>query len=282
MRRIAAVVTLAVAACAPPPPIPQRTFPTLAYVPPPPPTLPESGLAALRDVTHAKAISLEVGREDAALLALHCHDTAAATDRPEALRAQRACYRCALAMVSGGPEDPYDSSPFDHALHTIAETLARYPDSFVTAANLDRLAICSDLTDDTHDELQVIAGLAEQHERRMLLRMAPSDFDEVDEVIHHEMFHLFDFGTVTYNPDPAWEFLNPAVVSWQGFVDRYAQTDVNEDKATVFQFLMSGELCDRAANDPLILAKARTIRDRIAGALPAQDAAFFGDRASCL
>lgn len=300
MRGSALALALALAACGGPPRRerePAAAWPTLD------PDAPRrtragEGLAALRRIAAASAVALEVGSERATLLAFECRDGGGAAAAPSApvlphaLPAARACYRCVLAVLDDGPQDPYGPHPLDGALRTLADALARYPDSFVHAANIRSLALCGSLADATGVEVRPFAGLADQERRRMLIQIGPDDGAQVGRTLHHELFHLFDFGTSTYVDDPAWERLNPEGFTYQasattpvtGFFDEYAQTDLREDKATVFQAIMTNgdELCARGVDDPILLAKARLLRDRIARALPAGDAAFLRRSARCL
>jgi len=252
-----------------------------------------SGLTELREVAHRSAIALEVGRDDATLLAFRCLDAPpVANPLHEPLRSRRACYRCVLTVVGQSPVDPYGPDPRDGALRSVAAALRRYPDRFLAVANVDRLALCDSLEDDTHAEDQTISGLADQDERRLLIGLGPQDLSRAADILHHEVFHLFDHGTGEFAVDPAWERLNPPGFRYHpqaesevaGFLDRYAQTNVVEDKATVFQYMMTrgDEFCARAAVDPIVLAKGRLLRHRIARETSPRDAGFVDRSVRCL
>lgn len=295
---IAALAGL-VASCAEPAatpsyPVQVRPWPTLTADPPRGVRL-AHGLAVLRGATIARAIELEVGRENATLLAFDCvpdepglpSQLGRRSRSPLALRAPRACYRCVMPLLDAGPQDPYGPPARDRELRAIARALTGYPDSFVRTSQIDRLTVCDRLVDETHADPS-IAGLADNRRRRILIELGSSM--PVAMIVHHEVFHLFDSATASEATDAAWDAANPPGFDYgeppiaSGFLDAYSQTSAHEDRATVFESIMSdgAAFCARAATDPVIRAKGALIRDRIAAALPARDAAFVDRAAPCL
>lgn len=286
--RLGLIALAGLAACHRPRPLDLPGMPRPTLEPDPPPgSAGQPGLATLRAIVRDRDIELELGRERQALLAFDCAEPPAArrTGRFD-LRGHRQCYRCVMPVVEDGPQDPYGPSPLDSVLGTIATTLRGYPASFVRAAQLERLALCDRLVDEAHDD-PAIAGLADYRHRRMLVQVNSSL--GAAEIVHHEIFHLFDAATVG-SPDLDWEQLNPPSFRYgerigrPGFVDDYGETSIAEDKATVFGAIMSdGEaFCRRAVADPIIRAKGELIRDRLTRALPVADAALLYRGAPCL
>ncbi|MCW5803649.1 MAG: hypothetical protein KIT31_14800 [Deltaproteobacteria bacterium] len=262
-----------------------------------------TGTIALRRVAERGQIALELGTNSHALLAFDCADpppvapssprspgsSPGSPRRPrlDVPATPRACYRCVLAMDDAGPQNPYGPQPHDASLLMIARTLHRYPPSFVRAARLEALAVCTSIEAPASADLEHLDGLADGHRRRMLVRVADSA-DRAGVVVHHEIYHLFD-EVSSAEVDAPWIALNPRDFTYgvakatSGFVDDYAQTNAREDKASTFAAMMTeDDFCARAAADPILLGKARLIAERIANRLPRGDAAFVRDRVRCL
>src|SRR5690606_19670716 len=130
---------------------------------------------------------------------------------------------------------------------------------------LQRIVLCEDLRED----VRAIPSLPNYRHTLLLDVGAPPGF--LRRLIHHESFHFVDLaddGTV--QRDPTWEALNPPGFVYghggrsmrdpaasepdpalTGFVTRYAQAALEEDKAEVFAFMMTAPaaLRRRAARD---------------------------------
>ena len=257
-------------------------------------------LADLRSIAGAASIALEVG--PAPILSTQSC-TGGAAGAPPVHGATR-CYRCTLAVLDPVPEPAPGQAahPLEAALRTLATTLLAYPHSFLRAARVERIALCRKLVADTGEPASPeapahIAGLAEGSLRRLMVNLDHRDLDHPDATLHHEIFHLFDQET-TPGGDPgrdaAWERLNPrdfrygdaaaSATIHAGFVNDYAKTAIAEDKASVFEYVMSfsDELCARATDDPLLLAKARLVLARIEAAIPPGLGDFARRKAPCL
>jgi hypothetical protein len=252
---------------------------------------PVSGIAYVKRFASDHAIKLELGSEAHTLLAFDCNSPAVPAKRPgrvDLFAAPRSCYRCVLALVDAGPQDPYGPPPLDTKLRLVAVALHSYPDAFVYASRVDSIALCQSLEDPSHSDTQRVGGLADESEHRMLLSVGAVDRHQLDEVVHHEMYHLFDFQTAAHD-DPEWDALNSAGfvygkhVASPGFVDDYAQTNAREDKASVFAHMMSAgdAFCQLAARDAIVFAKGRLLRARIAAKVRG-DTAFVDKHAPCL
>jgi hypothetical protein len=105
--------------------------------------------------------------------------------------------------------------------------------------------------------------------------------------VHHEVFHFLDYADDDQvRADPAWEKLNDRWFVYgsggrfqrdpkssgraelPGFVTRYAQSALEEDKAETFAFWMIDRpwLSARAKTDPVLAAKLAAIERQLAGA----------------
>jgi hypothetical protein len=267
-------------------------------------------LADLRSIAAAASIALEIG--PAPILRTHSCDAKVSGAAPG--HAAR-CYRCTLAVFDPTPSEA--AHPLEPALRTLATTLLAYPHSFLRAARVERIALCRKLAPESAESAESpeaagapsapagtdapaeyhVAGLAESAGRRLMVSLERQDASRPDATLHHEIFHLFDHATAAgrdHRRDPEWERLNPPGFRYgdpaatfaitAGFVNDYAKTNAAEDKASVFEYLMSyaDELCARAVDDPLLLAKARLVLSRVEAAVPPGLGEFARRRAPCL
>jgi len=201
--------------------------------------------------------------------------------------------RFALQLVTSGEPFPVKNSygPIDgrdasrEAIAAYAPLLAGefglYPASFVRRSGLKRIVLCTELKfsgqrwnavpDYDHDTLylEVVRG---NHDPTYQRR-----------VIHHDFFHFVDWrddGVV--DSDPVWSALNPDGFRYGqggaaaqsdargqlldpaliGFVDRYAQSAVEEDKAELFAALVvcGDVIVKRAKTDEILASKIRLLR----------------------
>jgi len=273
----------------PPDPGPPPSYPTLEPDRPVDPN--PIGLADLKSIAGAASIALELGPGPI----LRTQSCDAASPGAASQHTARRCYRCTLAVFEPGPGAALH--PLEASLRTLATTLLAYPHSFLRTARVERIALCRKLVDDQHGEASAhIAGLAEGTARRLMVNLDHRDLEHPDATLHHEIFHLFDTATAPggdHVRDAEWERLNPrgfrygdpaASPTSAGFVNDYARTNAAEDKASVFEYVMSfpDELCARGADDPHLLAKARLVLSRIEAALPPGLDEFARRRAPCL
>lgn len=167
-------------------------------------------------------------------------------------------------------------------LDRVAIAFARYPTKALTAARLERVAICSRIRlagDPDHGP----AGLADLAAHRIFISIEhfaePNDMSlTIERVVHHEVFHHFDHATlgVTMRDDAEWAALNPRGFAYHdpapamerpaGFVNAYATTDAMEDRASVFEYLMGRptDLCSIAATDAVVKKKTALVWRRFA------------------
>src|SRR5262249_29502615 len=120
----------------------------------------------------------------------------------------------------------------------------------------------------------------------------------VREVIHHEFYHIIDYrDDGKLYQDDSWAKLNPPdfkygtggknaqndpTVSlssdkYPGFLNRYATTGVEEDKAEIFSHLMAEPqmVLDRAAKDMVLQSKVDRMKELMSIFCPAMDKKYW-------
>ncbi len=187
------------------------------------------------------------------------------------------CFRCEL----GGARDPVRMAEF-------AAALRDEPAAFYRTAGVTQAAVCTRLVTEVASELTeglLIGGTVDAARGLILISLEPMELTGQD-IVHHELFHVFDFVTdfAAYKDDPAWRALNTEPYGHSGetlpgFLNPHARDNLREDHATTYQYMMArpDELC---AGDAIVIAKARMVRDRIRKALG--DASYLEARAPCL
>jgi len=187
------------------------------------------------------------------------------------------CVRCDVASRENtGGVDPT-------LIDAVALAFAVYPPSLIAATELRHVALCRTIRIEGDTDEQPPAGVALVDQHRLLISVesfvdgAPqSEHFSIGQVVHHEMFHLFDHATlmdldrewVAINP-PGFAYSDPAAaerVRPAGFVNPYATTNAREDRASVFEFMMGQptKLCEIARIDPIVAAKTKLVWKRIA------------------
>jgi hypothetical protein len=171
-----------------------------------------------------------------------------------------------------------------------------YPASLVARTKLKRIVLCAELAfagqrrtavpDFEHDALYLDV------ERGM------HSLEYVRKVIHHEFFHIIDWrDDGELYRDLEWSKLNPAEFHYGnggvnaqddatmsldtpgqiGFLNKYATTGVEEDKAEVFAYLIvvPKHLEKRLPNDEVLGAKVRRMRSLLERFCPDMNADFW-------
>ncbi|MBL0217127.1 MAG: hypothetical protein IPQ07_25040 [Myxococcales bacterium] len=190
------------------------------------------------------------------------------------------CVRCEVATrANTGGVDP-------ELIDGVAIAFALYPPALLAATKLEHVALCRTIRIQGEPDERAPAGVAILDQHRVLISVeqfvegAPlyQDFT-IEQVVHHEVFHLFDHATSgerAYD-DREWHALNPAGFEYRdpavrdeqrpaGFVNTYGTTNELEDRATVFEYLLGQptRLCEIAHLDPAVAAKTTTVWKRIA------------------
>lgn len=194
------------------------------------------------------------------------------------VRLRGRCVRCEVASRENtGGVDP-------SLIDAIAIAFAAYPPSLIAASQLEHVALCRTIRIDGDDRPPSGVAIADQH--RLLISVEHfvegagqyQDFS-IGQVVHHEVFHLFDHATsgAAVDADREWVATNPrgfvyrdpaitATARPPGFVNHYATTNAREDRATVFEYLLGqpARLCEIANADRIVAAKARVVWKRVA------------------
>jgi hypothetical protein len=261
------VVLVWVAACAPPPAVSQELRPTLITDG----EMYNSRIVALRTTLGRAAIDLEMRGIERVVQSEGC-------DRPSAAKGW--CVRCELA----GRIRNLDGATLD----AVATAFARYPTSVLESADIEHVALCRHIEHDSPNT----AGTADLEARRLMISLEPFGrvYDALgkftaEDIVHHELFHLLESARMAdiVADDTEWASHNPPsyAPSKTGFVDEYAATNPDEDRASIFQYMMArpDELCEVAQSDPIVRVKAEIIWHRVAAV--AGDS-FLRARASCI
>ncbi len=172
------------------------------------------------------------------------------------------CERCVLA-------DDRDAT--DEVLAKIKAELDRYPTEMLVQADIGSFALCRSIEQPATREQS--RGFAGAETRRVMI--AASD-PELEAAVHHELFHMIESARIArMDDDPEWQMTNPTGFSYgeadfsrsrpAGFVLWYGTTNISEDRATVYHYMMAwpDELCAIATADPIVRAKAQIIWSRI-------------------
>jgi hypothetical protein len=212
----------------------------------------------------------------------------------------RSCFRCDLLAAT----DTLDGAS-RKVLRGFATAFSRYPETYVRATQLRAVALCRHIepaiptgadagTPDPH----LIGGTVDRARHMLLLSVEPMDLSGED-IVHHELFHLFDFVTSLQSAgaDPEWSAASNKRVAGgaastspagsgpgTGFLNEHARANYLEDKAVVFQFMMArpAVLCDRMEADSIVAAKVALLRKRLRKHIPETDARTLESGTPCL
>ena len=176
------------------------------------------------------------------------------------------------------------------------QEFGRYPPELVRRARLASVVLCAALSFEKQPRNAIPD--AEHHALYLEVSRGMWSPDYMRRALHHDFFHLVDYrddGLVTV--DSGWERLNApgvpygdggtnAQVSdqegvltdrWPGFLDHYATTGVDEDKAEVFSVLM----CDpdyvarRCESDAVLKSKVERMKALMAHFCPEAPGLFW-------
>lgn len=191
------------------------------------------------------------------------------------------CLRCELATAANTEGMDLDE------IDAVSIAFGAYPPVFIQAAKLEHVTLCRTLQAATASPRLDAAGVAVADQHRLLISVERFVADPsaghalgMEQVVHHEVFHLFDEGTdpVAFrSTDTAWQAMNPRGFTYApplvestlrptGFVNQYATTNEIEDRASVFELLFGqpSTLCEIAHADPVVAGKAAAVWARVA------------------
>ncbi len=180
--------------------------------------------------------------------------------------------------------NPPEAGKLAKAREILAYELARYPPGFLRKARMRRVLFCEDLEEDGRP----IPSLP-NHASTLLVDVDGSQAF-LARLVHHEVFHFLDYAEdLVVVRDPSWERLNvpdfryegggrairdPAATASgsgpKGFVTRYATAALEEDKAEIFSWLMTGKaiLSARCIDDTILRTKVDRIDAIVAAFFP--------------
>jgi len=185
-----------------------------------------------------------------------------------------------LALADGSVHcEPAPRAHLSPAMAVVRSELARYEARFISATRLKRVLFCEHLREGDID----VPSLP-NYERSLLLD-ADTDASFLRRLVHHEVFHFADYADDgELGRDPAWERLNDRWFSYgfggrflrdgdashfsedrAGFVNRYATSALEEDKAEVFSFMMTEprRLRQLAERDAIVSAKIDAVERQL-------------------
>lgn len=266
-------------ACVPPAQQPARE-PILPDEPPAPTY--NSRVVALRTTLGRAAIRLEMRGQVEVVKTPGCYDGGKS-------------YGCAVCPLVG------ESDPLDGAvLESLVTAFDRYPSDVLDATHVGKVALCKKIVY-VEPKDRKAAGTIDFEERRLLISLDAfldrdyewaSQWYTTEHIVHHELFHLFEHERmrVEFDDDPEWRLSNAvgfvytdaaAATRPDGFVNEYATTNEIEDRASVFEMIMSApdELCTIARDDQIVRTKVQLVWRRVAALVGDE---FMRARAPCV
>ena len=168
-----------------------------------------------------------------------------------------------------------DERAVDEYLPLLATELDEYPRALIRCLGLTKIVLCGELTCGGQPRL----GVASYADKSLYLNVNATGYF-ARRVLHHEFFHLIDwFDDIQVYQGEQWAALNPPgfeygdggesaqddptasilTDQYEGFLNRYSMTGIEEDKAEVFSCLMVDRafVMQRAGVDMYLQEKLR-------------------------
>ena len=156
-----------------------------------------------------------------------------------------------------------------------------YPKEFIKKTSLKALTLVHDITFKTDSYTQDRKGCPEYKNTKSIVFSADeTNFAYIRIVLHHEFFHFIDFIDDGSFEDDEFEKLNEEGFEYgeggdserqwikldkntRGFINHYSTTDLAEDRAEIYQYLIGCP--DEALNnkDEIVMKKVRRIQEFI-------------------
>lgn len=177
----------------------------------------------------------------------------------------------------------------------------RYPAEAVAKTGIKRIVLCKDLAFAGEPR----AAIPDYDHTVMYYDTVRAAYSAVYQraTIHHEFFHMIDWkDDHRVYEDAAWSALNRAGFTYgkkhvrgvdrslwgrlddslDGFLNRYAMTGVQEDKAEVFCYLMfdPGRMAERGKSDPVMARKIESMKRLTQSFSPSMGPAYWDARAA--
>lgn len=161
----------------------------------------------------------------------------------------------------------------------------KYPKSFIDSTNLKKVALVKNLK----NQNIAVAAMPDYYQENLYMDIFVGNYDSTYQkhVVHHEFYHMIEeeFNGNTYYKDPEWAKMNndsdfqygsggintrssgAGVVNHprNGFVNEYAMSALEEDKAEIFGVLMTSEeemiVRGWAESDKILKSKIKYLSD---------------------
>jgi hypothetical protein len=197
-------------------------------------------------------------------------------------------------LIQGRPLGPDSRRLVDDFRLTVQSELVRYPTALLQRIGLRGIVLCEFLA---FDAVPCAAFADVEHGNIVIDVLANADRPTLRRTLHHELSHQIDYADDRQlDRDPAWEALNPPGFRYsqdaerflrdpiagagqapRGFLSRYATSSPTEDKAVLFEALVTDRTATRALADadPVLGRKVARIRATLE-ALGADPAPLIG------
>ena len=154
-----------------------------------------------------------------------------------------------------------------------------YPKKFIQKASIKTMTLVHDIEFRTESYTQDRKGCPEyKNTRSIVYSINETNFAYIRIVLHHEFFHFIDFADDQSYDDDEFEKLNEKGFEYgeggdserqwikldkntRGFINHYSTTDLAEDRAEIYQYLIGCP--DEALNngDIIVRKKAKRVQD---------------------
>lgn len=154
-----------------------------------------------------------------------------------------------------------------------------YPKKFIQKAEIKALTLVHDISFKTESYTQDRKGCPEyKNTKSIVFSVDENNFAYIRIVLHHEFFHFIDYADDKSYDDDEFENLNEEGFEYgeggdserqwikldknmKGFINHYSTTDLAEDRAEIYQYLIGCP--DEALNngDIIVRKKAKRIQD---------------------
>jgi Putative zinc-binding metallo-peptidase len=172
----------------------------------------------------------------------------------------------------------------------IKNELAIYPPSLLAYSQVKLVVESGGIRCKVDGEWYSVGGIALVQFQLLMLDPGAHNVAQLQEVVHHELFHFVDHSMGTKDHDDEWTSLNETSFKYQiirrftdekprpsGFVSDYATSTAGEDKAETFAWMICyPDKVERlATNDQIIARKVNCLKRRLQSICPEMNEAFW-------
>ena len=179
----------------------------------------------------------------------------------------------------------YEMSPVNEVdmnfyLPLLTLELSLYPSTFLSKLKMRQIIVCHSINFHYNDIEQYRPGLADTSSEimGMVYSAKERDIDTIRSVIHHELFHYFEY--LTYGcfqqNDYEWNLFNPKDFVYGNntanynnyhsdyFVTQFSKNSIEEDRAEMFAWMVTkGDILQNLQKREGVFGKALIIRKRL-------------------